>query len=78
VTIVDQVDSALRGLWPAAVAGDTKSADTVLRVIDRRMRLLGLDVSPDAEEWVRAGLGDGFTSMDRRDWLIGGDPMGSD
>ena len=29
--------------WPQAVAGSVRSADLVLRVIDRRMKLLGLD-----------------------------------
>src|SRR5690349_20330561 len=32
-----RLDRIQRGLWPQAVAGDTKAADTVLRVIDRRM-----------------------------------------
>lgn len=31
------------GLWSAAVGGDTRSAETVLKIIDRRCRLLGLD-----------------------------------
>ncbi|NKT12473.1 hypothetical protein MPC38_10945 [Prescottella equi] len=38
---------ALQGAhWPAAVSGDVKSADFVLRVSARRSKLLGLDV-PD-------------------------------
>lgn len=48
-----RLDRIQRGLWPQAVAGDTRAADTVLKVIDRRMRLLGLDVPPDVEEQIR-------------------------
>lgn len=51
-----RLDRLQRGLWPTAVAGDTKAADTVLRIIDRRMRLLGLDVPPDVEERLRQEL----------------------
>ncbi len=39
------------GLWSAALAGDTKSAETVLKIIDRRCRLLGLD-APQRHEVV--------------------------
>lgn len=56
-----RLDRLQRGMWPQAVAGDTRAADTVLKVIDRRMRLLGLDVAPDVEDRIRremvAGLG---------------------
>lgn len=55
-TELQRLDRLQRGLWPAAIAGDTKSADTVLRVIDRRMRLLGLDVPPDVEDRIRREL----------------------
>lgn len=55
-TELQRLDRLQRGLWPAAVAGDTRSADTVLRVIDRRMKLLGLDVPPDVEERIRQEL----------------------
>lgn len=48
-----RLDRIQRGLWPAAVNGDTKAADTVLRVIDRRVRLLGLDIPPDMQEQLR-------------------------
>jgi hypothetical protein len=51
-----RLDRIQRGLWPAAIAGDTRAADTALRVIDRRVRLLGLDVPPDVEERLRNEL----------------------
>jgi hypothetical protein len=38
-----RLDRLQRGLWTRAVAGDHKCADTVLRVIQTRIKLLGLD-----------------------------------
>lgn len=38
-----RLDRLQRGLWTRAVAGDTKCADTVLRIIQTRIRLFGLD-----------------------------------
>jgi hypothetical protein len=51
-----RLDRMQRGLWPAASAGDTRSADTVLRIIDKRMQLLRLNVPPDVEERLRREL----------------------
>lgn len=41
-----RLDALQAAHWPQAVAGSVRSADLVLRVIDRRMRILGLDQSP--------------------------------
>ncbi|GAA1281338.1 hypothetical protein [Saccharothrix xinjiangensis] len=38
-----RLDRIQRGVWPMAVAGDTKAVRAVLGVMDRRARLLGLD-----------------------------------
>lgn len=38
-----RLDRLQRGLWTRAVAGDHKCADTVLRIIQTRVKLLGLD-----------------------------------
>lgn len=38
-----RLDRLQRGLWTRAVAGDHKCADTVLRIIQTRIKLLGLD-----------------------------------
>ena len=38
-----RLDALQAAHWPQAVAGSVRSADLVLRVIDRRMKLLGLD-----------------------------------
>lgn len=48
-----RLDRLQRGQWTQAVAGDSRAADTVLKIVDRRMRLLGLDVPPDVEERIR-------------------------
>ena len=38
-----------RAMWPAAMAGDPKSADTALRIVDRMARLTGADVPARVE-----------------------------
>ncbi|MBM0203537.1 hypothetical protein JNW90_10725 [Micromonospora sp. STR1s_5] len=53
-----RLDRVQRGLWPAAIAGDVKSAETVLKIIDKRCRLLGLDTIPRTSENARSILGD--------------------
>lgn len=34
-----------RAVWPAAIQGDTKAVDIVLKIVDRTSKLLGLDPS---------------------------------
>jgi hypothetical protein len=38
-----RLDAALNALWPAVELGDTRSIDTMLRLMDRRAKYLGLD-----------------------------------
>lgn len=38
-----RLDRMQRALWPKVVEGDHKTADTVLRLMQRRARLAGLD-----------------------------------
>lgn len=40
---VARLDELHRALWPAALAGNVGAVDRVLRVMERRARLLGLD-----------------------------------
>lgn len=40
---VMRLDTLQESLWSAALDGDVKSVDVVLKVIDRRIKLLGLD-----------------------------------
>lgn len=42
-----------RGLWPAAAAGEPKSASTVLRVIELRARFGGYGTPPELEDRIR-------------------------
>lgn len=44
---LDEMQSAL---WSQATQGDLRAVDTVLKIIDRRVRLLGLDVPVQHEE----------------------------
>lgn len=40
---LDRLDRLQRGLWKKAAGGDPRAVDSVLRIIDRRAKLLGLD-----------------------------------
>jgi hypothetical protein len=51
-----RLDRLQAAAWPAAVRGDLKSIETVLKVIDRRVKLLGLDM-PVRTELTGAGGG---------------------
>jgi hypothetical protein len=48
-----RLDALQAALWDQAMAGDTRSADAILRIIDRRVRLLGLDQVAVKEEFPR-------------------------
>lgn len=48
LTRLDRLQAAA---WAPAVGGDLRSIETVLRVIDRRCKLLGLDAPVRAEVW---------------------------
>jgi hypothetical protein len=41
----DRLDRLLVAVWPTAMKGDAKAVDQVLKIAERRARLLGLDVS---------------------------------
>lgn len=40
---LDRLDRLQRAYWKRAVEGETRAADFILRVIDRRAKILGLD-----------------------------------
>lgn len=50
---VERLDALLRTFLPKALKGDTWSADRVLAVMERRAKLLGLDVPPPQAEMVQ-------------------------
>jgi hypothetical protein len=43
---LERLDAMLLGLWQKASRGDPASVDRVLRIQERRARLLGLDADP--------------------------------
>lgn len=46
---LQRLDRLQAAAWPAAAGGDLRAIDTVLKVIDRRCKLLGLDAPIRAE-----------------------------
>jgi hypothetical protein len=46
---LERLDRMTLGLWQGAIAGEYQAVDRVLKIMDRRARLLGLDVLPAAE-----------------------------
>ena len=46
---VERLDGLLRVAWPLAMAGNLKAIDTVLRIAERRARLMGLDAATRSE-----------------------------
>jgi hypothetical protein len=44
----ERLDRLQAAYWPSAVAGDFRSLDRVLRIMERRARLMGLDAQPDS------------------------------
>ncbi len=50
-----RLDSLLMAVWPAAVKGDHQAIDRALKIMDRRARLLGLDLHKpmiEINQWV--------------------------
>lgn len=63
-----RLDRLQASLWPKAVKGDVKAIDAVLRIIDRRMRLLGLHQIPstpglEAARSMLGSLAEGLTRL---------------
>ncbi len=58
---VDRLDTLMASRWKAAVSGDDGAMDRVLRILERRAKLLGLD-SPSQS--VLSGPGGGPIQMD--------------
>lgn len=60
---IDRIDRLQLALWPKAMKGDNASINTIVRLMERRARLLGLDtpikIQQDVVNW------DGNESIDR-------------
>jgi hypothetical protein len=59
-----RLDRLQAGLWPSAIAGDTKAAKAVLDVHRARVKLLGLDAAQRTldnavDAWINGVVGDG-------------------
>ncbi len=50
-----RLDRLQEALWPKAISGDTRAADVVLRIMNRRARMLGIDAPAriDITAWIR-------------------------
>lgn len=53
---LERMDLLLTGVMPSALAGDTKAAAAVLRILERRAKALGTDVSQPLEVVLDARL----------------------
>lgn len=52
-----RLDRLQRAMWQDAMRGDARAADTALRIVDRRIKLMGLDMVPEQlDEQVRRDL----------------------
>jgi hypothetical protein len=49
---VARLDQMLLGLWPKAIKGDTWAVDRVLKIMERRAALLGLDAPLKREDTI--------------------------
>ena len=46
----ERLDGLLAAVWPSAESGDVRAVDRVLRIMERRARLLGLDGGDPTED----------------------------
>jgi hypothetical protein len=44
---LDRLDRLQMSVWPKALNGDSRAVDSVLKIIDRRTRILGLDAAKE-------------------------------
>ncbi|TCO47314.1 hypothetical protein [Actinocrispum wychmicini] len=54
---LSRLDSMLMGLWRAARDGDASAVDRVLKIMERRAKILGLDTPADQTDRVVSPLG---------------------
>ncbi len=59
---LERLDALLAAQWEAAMSGDVRAADRVLRVSERRSRLLGLELPVRSERQFQFGIDDVFKS----------------
>jgi hypothetical protein len=72
-----RLDRLQAAQWDTALDGDTRAAETVLKIMDRRYRLLGLDRAPETtnvQTVIVSGDSDSYVSALRR--ITGGQHNG--
>ena len=60
---IDRIDRLQLALWPKAMKGDERSISTIVRLMERRAKLLGLDAPTRIQQDVTTWTGD--ESIDR-------------
>ena len=60
---LDRIDRLQLALWPKAMKGDNASINTIVRLMERRARLLGLDTAIKIQQDITTWTGD--ESIDR-------------
>src|SRR4051794_10994308 len=58
-TEVERLDRLQASVWPKAMSGDVGAAQLIVRIIDRRIRLLGLDRELDESGQKQLVIGTG-------------------
>ncbi|MEU4228278.1 hypothetical protein AB0F17_28625 [Nonomuraea sp. NPDC026600] len=61
-----RLDRLQAALWPDAMTGDTTAARTILRVMDRRARLLGLDTAKTIKTVLTTELDERIAALTER------------
>jgi len=54
---LDRIDRLQVALWPAAMKGDTRAISTIIRLMERRAKLLGLDMPIKIEQDITTWTG---------------------
>lgn len=62
---LERLDALTEALWPKAMSGQTPAVAAILRVMERRAKLLGLDAAPDRNAAPHEIVIDWLTDDDR-------------
>lgn len=68
---LQRLDRMLMGVWQQAISGDLGAIKTVLRIMDRRAKLVGLDSAQKLEiDWRREAEADGINASELFERLV--------
>ena len=65
----DRLDIALSAIWPNVLRGDTPSIVAMVRIMERRAKLLGLDMPVRVQQEVTVWNGDGDLDREIQDLI---------